>query len=78
MAEVVLEELAVFNVVSISSNSLSWSPCAVVAIIVLPVSAFLFIRSNTAYDSSDVLGDVLWGTEGVLWNHLSTVGEGTE
>jgi hypothetical protein len=77
MAEVVLEQLAVGDEVSVVGNSLSWSPGAVVSVVVGPVFALGFIRSNTAEDSCDVLSDVEWSTEGLFWHHVSSIVEGT-
>jgi hypothetical protein len=77
MAEVGLEEFVTTDEISVVGNNLSLSPFAVVHVIVLPGSALLFVRYRAANDSSDVLSDVLWGTEVILRNQFSSIVEGT-
>jgi len=74
MAEVGLEEFTVVEL-GVVGNNLSLSPSALPS---WPLSARVLVSSGAVNDSSDVLSDVLWGTEWMLWNHLGSISEGAE
>jgi len=74
VAEVAFEESSIVEL-AVIGNILSFSPSALPS---WPLSARVLVSSSAVNDSSDVLSDILWGTEWLIWNNLGSISEGAE
>ena len=72
MAEVGFKEFFVGKVdVHISSDNLSFSPLASFS----SIFARVFVSISAEFNGSDIRGHFSWGTEWMIWDQLSSVGE---
>jgi hypothetical protein len=74
MAEVAFEQFTSRFELSVVGNILSFSPGTLVSMI--PVTTLLLVSLNAVNHSRNVRGSILWCTESVIWNQVSSIVKG--